>query len=547
MRLGILASSMVLAMASATWSAAPPFPGVTTQSFATADGVLPVQGDSSLALLLPVTGTAGTVADVDVTMDLEHPEPDRLVISLVSPNGTTVQLSNHEGREDVFRGTIFDDQADGTPSAPNLRNFSFDDGVPTGTIQPEQALGAFIGEPADGPWVLVIDTSDTGQDGTLHSWSLVLSTVVTGSLHPAPPVSIAGPALIVPDDEDPAVANSSVNVSGLGRYLYDVDVAVNLNHPNAGDIDLFLTGPSGKRIDLVTGFGDGQEDLYRGVVFDDQSGVPIGSTELPDSGLPLGRIVGEGALSAFVGASPNGTWTLTIADNRPFDDNAAELGGWTLILTATAACGDGAVDPGEECDDGNVVSGDGCDGNCTPTRCGNGLADPTEDCDDGASNGTPGACPATCRYPEAACDDCHDDDGDGRVDALDYGCGAAPLKIKRARAVGLGTTRARITVKGTARLGKRAAGSAEVVLGGSAGNISCAGIGSARGRGARGKVANGAVSVVAANGRVVVTGRDLDLHAVADGHLDIGGRLGTAQFAGGVTFRKRGRNAWVFP
>ena len=27
-------------------------------------------------------------------------------------------------------------------------------------------------------------------------------------------------------------------------------------------------------------------------------------------------------------------------------------------------CGDGALDPGEECDDGNTTSGDGCDASC---------------------------------------------------------------------------------------------------------------------------------------------------------------------------------------
>jgi len=27
-------------------------------------------------------------------------------------------------------------------------------------------------------------------------------------------------------------------------------------------------------------------------------------------------------------------------------------------------CGDGILDPGEECDDGNNVNGDGCDENC---------------------------------------------------------------------------------------------------------------------------------------------------------------------------------------
>jgi cysteine-rich repeat protein len=65
-------------------------------------------------------------------------------------------------------------------------------------------------------------------------------------------------------------------------------------------------------------------------------------------------------------------------------------------------CGNGVVDPGEQCDDGNIVSGDGCSPTCTlepanPKGCGNGVIDPGEQCDDGAKNGTSGDnCAATC-------------------------------------------------------------------------------------------------------------------------------------------------------
>jgi len=50
------------------------------------------------------------------------------------------------------------------------------------------------------------------------------------------------------------------------------------------------------------------------------------------------------------------------------------------------ACGDGNLDPGEDCDDGNLINGDGCSATCevesTP-ECGDGNLDPGEDCDDG--------------------------------------------------------------------------------------------------------------------------------------------------------------------
>jgi cysteine-rich repeat protein len=76
-------------------------------------------------------------------------------------------------------------------------------------------------------------------------------------------------------------------------------------------------------------------------------------------------------------------------------------------ICRVGACGDGVVNPGEQCDDRNVVAGDGCDAACRTEACGNGRVDAGEQCDDG--NVVPGdGCDAGCR-DEAFC-------GDGAVD-----------------------------------------------------------------------------------------------------------------------------------
>ncbi|HZR83349.1 MAG TPA: right-handed parallel beta-helix repeat-containing protein [Candidatus Binatia bacterium] len=69
-------------------------------------------------------------------------------------------------------------------------------------------------------------------------------------------------------------------------------------------------------------------------------------------------------------------------------------------------CGDGLVNPGEECDDGDAVDGDGCDSNCTATRCGNGIVTAGEACDDGNLAGGD-CCDAACALepPGSTCDD----------------------------------------------------------------------------------------------------------------------------------------------
>lgn len=71
-------------------------------------------------------------------------------------------------------------------------------------------------------------------------------------------------------------------------------------------------------------------------------------------------------------------------------------------------CGDGQLDPGEECDDGNREDRDGCTNGCTCARCGDGILHvfditppngacvhaPVEQCDDG--NGGDAFCSPTC-------------------------------------------------------------------------------------------------------------------------------------------------------
>jgi len=81
-----------------------------------------------------------------------------------------------------------------------------------------------------------------------------------------------------------------------------------------------------------------------------------------------------------------------------------------LSWAPTAICGNGVVDPGEECDDGNLLDGDGCSANCTveppDPYCGDGKLDPGEECDDG-NNVDGDGCDADCTFtPPTGFDGC---------------------------------------------------------------------------------------------------------------------------------------------
>jgi cysteine-rich repeat protein len=94
------------------------------------------------------------------------------------------------------------------------------------------------------------------------------------------------------------------------------------------------------------------------------------------------------------------------------DGNRSSGDGCSIDCVSTETCGNGYVDAalGEACDDENLAAGDGCQPTCQLARCGDGFIDPVEECDDGAanSNDANAACRTNCQARRC---------GDGIVDA----------------------------------------------------------------------------------------------------------------------------------
>ena len=113
-----------------------------------------------------------------------------------------------------------------------------------------------------------------------------------------------------------------------------------------------------------------------------------------------------GGLSAN---DPANACALGETRTRTCDDSpgaSCSYGSWSACA-AIGTCGDGTVDPDEECDDNNQDSSDSCTSACKLNVCGDGALDPeVEECDLGSRNGrtcssTYGssctACTLTCR------------------------------------------------------------------------------------------------------------------------------------------------------
>jgi subtilisin-like proprotein convertase family protein len=99
-------------------------------------------------------GSACTIIDINVDMNITHTWIGDLTITLESPNATIVTLHNASGG-----------------SADNIiGNYEA-----TLTVDGPGALADFIGGPGNGTWTLTVDDGAFGDTGTLNSWGIHLT------------------------------------------------------------------------------------------------------------------------------------------------------------------------------------------------------------------------------------------------------------------------------------------------------------------------------------------------------------------------------------
>lgn len=133
-----------------------------------------------------------------------------------------------------------------------------------------------------------------------------------------------------------ASANVPINITDNNRIfsdvvitdngtVNDVDVQLNVTHTYAADLEVFLTGPNGTRIELFRDVG-GSGNNFTNTVLDDEASTPIGSGSAPFTGSfrPVGN------LGVYDDIEMNGTWTLEIFDDAGADQGV--LNGWGVLI-----------------------------------------------------------------------------------------------------------------------------------------------------------------------------------------------------------------------
>ncbi len=119
--------------------------------------------------------------------------------------------------------------------------------------------------------------------------------------------------VVTPIPNNGTVLNSTITVgAGNMAVISDVNVTLNIMHPIAEQLDIFLIAPNGAEIELSTdngGFGAN----YTNTTFDDAAIIGIAAGVAPFTG----TFRPEEALAQLNGLPIAGTWTLRITDDSP--------------------------------------------------------------------------------------------------------------------------------------------------------------------------------------------------------------------------------------
>ncbi len=139
---------------------------------------IPDGSTNGVESLINVSGLAAAVGKITVSLHLTHTYASDLLLQLIGPDGTTVDLSQNQGGA----GQNF-----GASCSPTTLRTTFDDNAPQalssavapfiGTFRPDETLTAFAGKSGaalNGTWRLRIVDGFPQDAGTLQCWTLAL-------------------------------------------------------------------------------------------------------------------------------------------------------------------------------------------------------------------------------------------------------------------------------------------------------------------------------------------------------------------------------------
>lgn len=167
---------------------------------------------------------------------------------------------------------------------------------------------------------------DAGEAG-LSGWTVYQDTNNNGTFDSGPVVATSTDVpKIIPEIGTPTVT-STLDVSGAGASISDVNVQLNITHTWDEDLIVTLISPGGQEVQLFSRVG-GSGANFQDTILDDEAPanrrIEQGTAPFPGSYRPMQP------LSTLDGLNANGTWTLRIFDELSGDGGS--LNSWSLTI-----------------------------------------------------------------------------------------------------------------------------------------------------------------------------------------------------------------------
>src|SRR5687767_15161853 len=218
----------------------------TTDFSASTSSAVAIVSSTVVTSTINVVGAGPLIADMTVQTFITHTFSSDLDIVLVSPAGTIVTLTTDNGGsfDNVFNGTVWDDDADPDGQVPYTSNqnlttdHTYTNLVVATPLSPEEPLAAFNGENPNGIWTLRVSDDAAGDVGIINSWTLNFKTAVT---IPVPVVTNHLNSTPVTIPTTVSVVTSTITVAGVQNYIRNLRVTTNLTHTFNSDLDITLT------------------------------------------------------------------------------------------------------------------------------------------------------------------------------------------------------------------------------------------------------------------------------------------------------------------
>ncbi|MBM3844732.1 MAG: hypothetical protein FJ405_00405 [Verrucomicrobia bacterium] len=215
---------------------------------------MPIPDLSSIQSDLTVSGVALPIAEVSVDLYASHSYVSDLIVELVGPDGTTVQLAARKGNNGQNYGVSCASPTVFTDDTTNL--LAFGSAPFTGAFKPEQPLSVFrgkVGQQVNGTWSLRITDAAEPDSGNLVCWKLNLRPVQCQDASGAcfqPPLITLQPQSVTVVEGTPAMF--SATASGSQPLVYQWYFNATNPLPGASNPNLSIPSVAAENVGAYT-------------------------------------------------------------------------------------------------------------------------------------------------------------------------------------------------------------------------------------------------------------------------------------------------------